>query len=104
MARTKEFWVYQKRDVAQPWALVNYVSYDRSRDLPYTFRFDTVLHAEWIPNTHTDTSLYNRTYRNGGEFAAAVAGIAAKYGHILSDADIDQLIYAWSDQINTCYL
>lgn len=104
MARQKEFWIYQRREVAQPWAICNYVGFDRMKELPYSWRFDTVLHAEWIPNTHTDSSLYNRTYRNGGEFAAAVASVAAKYGHILSDADVDQLINAWSDQINSCYL
>ena len=104
MARTKEFWTYQKRNSAQPWAIVNYVTYNRDRDLPYSFRFDTVLHAEWIPGNHTDSSLFNRTYRDGGEFAAAVASVAAKYGHILGDDDVDQLIGAWSDQIQSCYL
>lgn len=103
MARVKEFWTYQRKNVQQPWALVNYVTYDYTRDLPYSWRFDTVLYAEWIPNTHSDSSLFNRTYRDGGEFAAAVAAVAAKYGHILDDADIDQLIKAWIDQIQTCY-
>ena len=103
MARVKEFWTYQRLNVAQPWALVNYVTFDRTRELPYSWRFDTVFYAEWIPNHHSDSSLYNRTYRDGGEFAAAVAAVAAKYGHNLEDADIDQLINAWIDVINTCY-
>ena len=104
MARTKEFWVYQKRNVQDPFALVNYVTFDRTRNLPFSFRFDTVMHAEWIPNTHTDSTLFRRCYKDGGEFAAAVAGVAAKYGVILTDEDIDQLIRAWANQIQDCYL
>lgn len=103
MARQREFWTYQKRDVSQPWAIANYVTFDSTRELPYSWRFDTVLHAEWIPNTHTDSSLYNRTYRDGGEYAAAIAALAAKYGHIVSDADVEQLINSWVDIIGTCY-
>lgn len=103
MARQREFWTYQKRNVSQPWAIANYVTFDRTRELPYSWRFDTVLHAEWIPNTHTDSSLFNRTYRDGGEYAAAIASVAAKYGHIISDSDVEQLINSWMDIINTCY-
>ena len=104
MARTREFWIYQKLNVAQPWAIANYITFDKTKEMPYSWRFDTVLYAEWIPNTHSDSTLFNRTYRDGGEYAAAVAGVAAKYGHNLPDADIDQLIKAWCDQIGTCYL
>lgn len=103
MARVKEFWTYQRRNVSQPWALVNYVTYNPNRDMPYSWRFDTVFYAEWIPNTHSDSTLYNRTYRDGGEFAAAVASVAAKYGHNLEDSDVEQLINAWMQQISSCY-
>lgn len=103
MARTKEFWTYQKRDVSQPWAICNCITYDKTRELPYSYRFDTALYADWIPGAHSDSTLYNRTYRDGSEFAAAVASVAAKHGHIMQDSDIDQLINAWIEQVNGCF-
>ena len=103
MARTKEFWTYQREQVKQPWAICNYVTFDKTSDMSYRYRFDSVLFAEWIPGAHCDSSLTNRTYRDGSEFAAALAAVAAKYGHILTDADIDQLINAWIEQINGCF-
>lgn len=102
MARTKEFWIYQQSSAESPWAIVNYITYDKARELPYQYRFDTVIYCERIPNTHSDSTLFNRIYANGDEFAAAVAKVMAKYGIIVSDDDVDQLIGAWMKQIIDC--
>ena len=103
MARVKELWSYQRLNVSQPWAIVNYITYNSGREMPYEWRFDTVIYAEWIPNTHSDSTLYNRTYRDGGEYASAVTATMAKYGYNAPDADVDQFIKIWSDNIANCY-
>lgn len=103
MARVREYWTYQKRNVSQPWAIANYVTYTGLHDMPLAWRFDTVIYADWIPNTHSDSSMHNRTYRDAGEFAAAVAATLGKYGHTLHDMDAEQLMHAYNDQISNSY-
>ena len=103
MSRTREYWIYQNRNVAQPWAISNCITYTGYRDMPYAWRIDTTVYADWIPGAHSDSSMTNRTFRNGEEYAFAVAAILGKYGHALLDADIAQLIHAYNDQTGISY-
>ena len=100
MARTREFWCYQKRNVSQPWAINAIVTADRSKGMPYTYRFDILVHAEWIPGSHSDSSLWNRTFRTGEEFTYAVLSIMLKYGKTLEEPDETQLYNFWLNIIS----
>lgn len=102
MARTREFWLYQRRNVQEPWAIQAIVEFDRRKKMPYSYRWNVIIYADWIPYSHQDSSIFNRTFDSGEEFASVVHEVLAKYGHELDDEDVNYLVKSWLDILISC--
>lgn len=91
MERTKEFYIYQHAQSEQPWCVQCIVTMHRKRQMPIAYRFDLIVHGEFIPGYHTDCSKWNMCFATGEDFAYAVNEVLAKYGHHLTFEDEQQL-------------
>lgn len=100
MARVREYWFYQKRQVRQPWALQVFVEFNAKAQPPYRYRFDVVIYGEFVRKpTHYEYAFRNRSFRTGDEFAFSIADYLTRWNIHSSTDDIQQLVYCWADCI-----
>lgn len=100
MERTREYWIYQKRNVSDPWAIQCIVTFTRTKQIPFAYRFDVIVYADWIPGYHSDSSCWNKVFANGDDFCSAILDVLAKYGHGLTFDDETQLAQSFINIIS----
>jgi hypothetical protein len=100
--RTREFWLYQSRNVQKPFAVHNVVTYNRANSMPEAYRFDCYVYHDDIPGTHCDCSIRQQAYKTGDEYAYAVCNVLMRYGIDTDDQDVNELAKEWMNIIIQC--
>lgn len=78
------FWIYQERDVPEPWAVHAWLLDNGTLDL--------AIYAEWIPSKSKKILNIPATFE---EFAGALTRVCSDYGQMLTIADLKQLNTVW---------
>lgn len=84
----KDYWVYQKRDVATPWALYVVKEYDRRK--PDATTLDLTIYHEDIQHPTHSRSFVNIKHDSVEGYVLDIAGKLAEYTHV-TEADLQQL-------------
>ena len=100
--RTREFWLYQSRNVQKPFAVHNVVTCNRAKSIPEAYRFDCYIYHDDIPGTHCDCSIRQRSYGSGDDYAYDVIKVLNGYGIDTTDQDVQELIREWMNIIIQC--
>lgn len=78
------FWIYQERDVTEPWAVHAWLLDNGTLDL--------AIYAEWIPSKSKKVLNIPATF---DEFTDALAKVCKDNGRVLTVADLKQLNTVW---------
>lgn len=84
--KSKEWWIYQKREVESPWAIHMYVQkHYRS------IRADTELFADWIPAESKRLVLGNMSIVRPEHWMEVISTVLTTLDHPPDDQDLKQL-------------
>ena len=92
-------WIYQRRSVAEPFALHVLATRWNLPDMHAYTEVSVNIYSESIPVLNADYSINHRKIEDPGMFPALVWDALSKYGIELTDDDILQLYNAWLDII-----
>ena len=90
----KDYWIYQKRNVFNPWAIYLCKVYERYK--PQTVFFDWTIYHDAIQNQTNSKSGINLHCSNVSEYVDFIAGELANYTKVTA-ADKTQLYDSFLD-------
>lgn len=84
--KTKDFWIWQAAEVAEPWAMKLVMTKERKK-----FTADVELYADWLPNSSKVFRFADVPLTRNDRLIKEIGHVCKTFGHELTKADVLQI-------------